>query len=198
MSAVVLLDFWGVIGVVQSPESVAGMAQRIGAPESDFSDAYWHHREAHDAGGSAADFWAEVADDLGIDLDDTAVPDLVELDVRSWCGVHSDMLDLVRELGEAGRRLALLSNAPRELKDHASAVLSGLVPDLLFSCDLGVAKPEPEIFAIAVSELNVAAGDVIFIDDNLGNVRAAQACGLRALQHVSVTDTRVKLNELLG
>jgi putative hydrolase of the HAD superfamily len=194
--ALVLLDFWGVIGVVQSAESVAGMAQRIGAPVADFSAAYWQYREAHDAGGSAADFWTEVADELGVDRDETAVADLIELDVASWLGVHQDMLQLLREWHESGRRMALLSNAPRELKGHASQVLSGLVPQLVFSCDLGVAKPEPQAFEMALDQLGVTAGEVVFIDDNPGNVRAAQACGIAAVQHVSVESTRAALRSL--
>lgn len=196
MTRLVLLDFWGVIGVVQSAQAVAGMAQRMGAPVSDFSKAYWQYREAHDAGGRAADFWGEVADEVGVDLDESAVADLIDLDVESWMGVHQDMLEFVRELHDDGRRMALLSNAPRELKGHASDVLAGLVPQLVFSCDLGVAKPEPEAFEMALDQLGVTAPEVVFIDDNPGNVRAAQACGIAAIQHVSVESTRAALHEM--
>lgn len=195
---VVLFDFWGVIGVVQSPQSVAGMASRLGVSVPAFSHAYWEFREAHDAGGSASVFWGQVADELSVDLDEVLLADLVRLDVASWSGVDKEMLEVLADLSRAGCRMALLSNAPRDLVDHASRVLAGLVPQLLFSCELGVAKPQPQAFGVALERLGVPAEQVVFVDDNAMNVRAAQACGMRAFQHVSVADTRSRLRALLG
>jgi putative hydrolase of the HAD superfamily len=195
---VVLLDFWGVIGVVQTPQSVAGMAARIGAPVTDFSEAYWRFREEHDAGGSASAFWAQVAADLEVDLDESTVADLIELDVQSWSGVHPDMLDLIRDLRDAGCRLALLSNAPADLVQHASEVLAGLVPESLFSSQLGIAKPDPQAYLLAARSLGVGTGEIVFIDDNEANVHAARGVGMRAIQHESVPQTRAMLADLLG
>ncbi len=198
MSPIILLDFWGVVGVVQTPADVVGMADRIGAPADDFAAAYWSHRPFFDAGGSRTDYWRRVAADLDVSLDRDTIADLGALDVRSWSGVHPEMLALIAELGQQGQRLALLSNAPSDLVGHASAVLNGLVPELLFSSDLGHAKPDPRIFELTLERLNAAGDEVVFVDDNPDNVAAARAAGMRAILHTSVSETRDTLLAMLA
>lgn len=190
----ILLDFWGVIGVVQTHEDLAAMARRLDVPVGPFATSYWGHRAFYDAGGDRHEYWSLVAGDVGSTVDDEAVADLGALDVASWWRVHPQMLGLIEELRDDGRRLALLSNAPLDLVDHASAVLEGLVPELLFSSHLGLVKPSPEIFAEALRRLRVPAGDVVFVDDNVDNVRAARDAGMLGVHHTSVRLTRDMLS----
>lgn len=196
--SVILLDFWGVIGIVQSPADVAEMATVLGSDLQDFSDAYWAHRGFFDAGGDRTAYWTAVAGDLGLTLDAQQIASLSTIDDRSWSGVHEDMLALVAQLRDRGHRLALLSNAPVDLVNHARSVLDGLVSELLFSSQLGLAKPDPRIFEVALQRLGVVAGEVVFVDDNADNVAAAREAGMRVIRHTSVEQTRSDLAELLG
>lgn len=198
MQPVVLLDFWGVIGVVQSDADLAEMANLIGAGADEFTAAYWRHRAPYDAGGRAADYWNDVAADVGVSVSPSVLSELIELDTRSWSGVHADMITFIEELAASGARLALLSNAPSDLVPHASQVLDGLVLQLLFSSELGYAKPAPEIYAEALAALDVSAAEVVFIDDNPENVAAARECGMQAIHHTSVESTRHQLRLLTG
>ena len=50
----------------------------------------------------------------------------------------------------------------------------------LASYQLGVCKPAPEAFAIAVGRLGVAPERILFLDDNAPNVDAARAFGMQA------------------
>ena len=186
----ILLDFWGVIGVVQTRDDLAAMAGRLGVDQQPFTEAYWQHRYFYDAGGDRREYWSLVAGEVGRTVDDDAVADLGQLDVASWSRVHPEMLDLIADLRQDGRRLALLSNAPLDLVDHASRVLEGLVPELLFSSHLGLAKPDPAIFAEALRRLQVPAAEVVFVDDNVDNVRAARDVGMVGVHHISVALTR--------
>lgn len=57
-----------------------------------------------------------------------------------------------------------------------------LVPNLKYktvvkSCDLGVMKPEPEMFDIATQAARVEPSQILFIDDSKVNVKAAQKFG---------------------
>ena len=186
----ILLDFWGVIGVVQTRDDLAAMAGRLGVDERPFTAAYWQHRPFYDAGGGRREYWSLVAGEVGQTVDDGEVAGLGQLDVASWSRVHPEMLDLIADLRQDGRRLALLSNAPLDLVDHASRVLEGLVPELLFSSHLGLAKPDPAIFAEALRRLQVPAAEVVFVDDNVDNVRAARDVGMVGVHHISVALTR--------
>lgn len=77
---------------------------------------------------------------------------------------------------------AVLSNTSAihwENQKDAEAV-RGLCDRSYLSYELGLAKPEREIFDHAVSDLGLSAGQVLFIDDNQINVDGAHAAGLQA------------------
>ncbi len=80
--------------------------------------------------------------------------------------------------------LAALSNinelhAPRMLDEFE---LDKYFDQLLFSHELGVAKPDPQIFHKAVELLNVEPHEIVFFDDVETNVQVAMAQGLNAHQ----------------
>jgi HAD superfamily hydrolase (TIGR01509 family) len=78
-------------------------------------------------------------------------------------------------------RLVLLSNVDR----YYWAVVRAAHPELdrfgalLLSCDLGVAKPEPESFLRACQIANTAPARCFFVDDTEVNVDAARRLGFR-------------------
>ena len=51
---------------------------------------------------------------------------------------------------------------------------------LTWSCDLGVVKPDPEIYLHTVKKLGVAPGKALFIDNLEKNTVGAEAAGLMA------------------
>jgi putative hydrolase of the HAD superfamily len=60
--------------------------------------------------------------------------------------------------------------------------------DILYSAELGVAKPEPEYFRIA--DERIGGHPVVFIDDALTNVEAARAHGWTAIHYPAETNWR--------
>ena len=191
---IVLLDFWGVIGRHQPREQVEHMAALIGVPFDAFMDAYWAEREPYDCGCSADAFWAAVSTRLGVPIPAAMVAELVERDTGSWRSLDDDMVALMADLAVTGRRMALLSNAPHELagfvRDSAAAPY---ISDFVFSCEIGVAKPQADAFLEALRVLDASAADVVFVDDRLVNVEAARAVGMAGIHHIHVADTRRSL-----
>lgn len=174
-----LCDFGEVLSLPQEAEVVSELAAVCGQPLGEFEHAYYRHRLDYDAGRvSAAGFWSEVC---GRELAPGGVAQLVELDARSWLNPNAESLRAVERAGERGLRLAILSNMPLEL----ARIVEGLdwikgFEQMIFSCDLGMAKPEPEIYAKTLELLDAPSGEVHFIDDRAANVQAALAAGLRA------------------
>lgn len=93
------------------------------------------------------------------------------------------MFGAVAAIKASGRRNSVVSNNIAEM----SAKWQGLLPDGLFddvidSSAVGVRKPDPAIFALALDRLGgVDPSRAIFLDDHVGNVEAASACGLHAM-----------------
>ena len=60
--------------------------------------------------------------------------------------------------------------------------LDSLVDALVVSEELGISKPDPRIFQVALGRLGTAAGDAVMIGDSwAADVVGARACGIRAI-----------------
>jgi len=92
-------------------------------------------------------------------------------------------------------RLALLSNI-NEL--HYAAVLPhcgelfGEFERCFFSYQLGLRKPEPEIFSLVLREMDFCPADTLFIDDSPEHIASAQRLGLQTY-HVHGAQTFERL-----
>ena len=56
----------------------------------------------------------------------------------------------------------------------------GLFDSTVFSCSVGMKKPDPAIYALACEELGVDAADCVYIGDGFSNeLSGARSCGMR-------------------
>ena len=106
------------------------------------------------------------------------------------------MSGLVRRVNERGIRTALLSNSwgntyPRDTWD-------GMFDDIVISGEVGLRKPEPEIFQLAAQRLGLEPADCVFVDDLQLNVDGARAVGMTAILHTEYDETRRALETLFG
>jgi putative hydrolase of the HAD superfamily len=69
---------------------------------------------------------------------------------------------------------------------------------IVISGEVGMRKPEPEIFAHVLELLGVSAAETVFVDDLVHNVRAAQDIGLVGVHHTSYETTAGELETLFG
>lgn len=109
--------------------------------------------------------------------------------------VDVDMLAVVR----AARRrtkVALLSNGTTRLRRDLHVLdLHDELDEIFNTAEIGVAKPDPEVFRIVCGDLDVAPVDTLFIDDLAANVEGARVAGLRAHRHTDLSSTRAFLVE---
>ena len=81
-------------------------------------------------------------------------------------------------------RLALVSNGPGDLQriKLAAADLSGLFDRVIISGEVGVAKPRPRIFMLALESLGCAPHWALMIGDDWRNdVEGATAAGVKTI-----------------
>lgn len=106
------------------------------------------------------------------------------------------MAALVRRANERGIRTALLSNSwgntyPRDTWD-------GMFDDIVISGEVGLRKPEPEIFRLAAGRIGLEPAECVFVDDLQLNIDGARAVGMTALLHTEYDETRRALEDLFG
>jgi putative hydrolase of the HAD superfamily len=196
----VLFDFGGVICTPQPAQDVAALATVAGVSVAEFSGAYWPLRQAYDSAAlTAMTYWQGIADRLGTRFSDAQVDELGRLDVASWSHLCEGTIELIRELEAAGKRLALLSNAPVDVaRAVAGLPVARHFEHLLFSCDFKAAKPDPDCFSQALGRLGAPAKEVIFVDDREENVAAAARLGMRAIQFTGPEQVRAGIFGVRG
>jgi FMN phosphatase YigB (HAD superfamily) len=116
-----------------------------------------------------------------------------------WCdffdGIVPGMEDLLDRIRER-YRIAYLSNSNEihaELIPTQFAAIFHKDEPFVFSHRLKVAKPDPDIFRLALESIGSTPQSTVFIDDLLENVLAARAIGMQAFQFI---DARSLSNEL--
>jgi len=144
--------------------------------------------------GRHADFEAVTADALDFALESLglAEPGLRArlLALYDHLGPYPDARETLERLRASGFKTAILSNgSPRMLRAAAeSARLAHLLDALLSIEDVGVYKPHPSVYQLAVDRLGVRAKEVLFVTANGWDAHGAKAFGFhvawcnRALQ----------------
>lgn len=159
------------------------------------SAAHWVQQIFQSYGGDWGDF----------DRGTVSVPDLVrriarrtglaESEVQAVVdGVPGELqplpetVQLLRRLHAAGHALTYLSNMPAPYADHLEAThdFIGWFRDGVFSARVQAIKPEPAIFELAARRFGVPPATLLFFDDHLPNVQAAQAAGWQAVHFTGI------------
>lgn len=101
---------------------------------------------------------------------------------RESQGPIAETVELIRAL-RPSYHLSVLSNADATLRARLGKILEidALFDDVVVSAEVGLAKPEPEIYALACARLGLPADACVFVDDHAPNVRAAEQAGLRGI-----------------
>lgn len=68
----------------------------------------------------------------------------------------------------------------------------------IFSCEVGLLKPDARIYQLILERLEVPAQAAVFLDDFPENVAGAQAVGMHAVQFLNPEQAKADLSILLG
>jgi epoxide hydrolase-like predicted phosphatase len=102
--------------------------------------------------------------------------------IMDWV-LNEPVVALVRDLKAAGLKLGVLTNNVAEFKDSWRPMLpfDELFDDVVDSHEVGMRKPNPAIYQLALARLGCEAGRTAFLDDVASNVAAADALGMRGV-----------------
>ncbi|HKP64647.1 MAG TPA: HAD family phosphatase [Polyangiales bacterium] len=108
------------------------------------------------------------------------------------------MLAAIRTIRSAGLKVAALTNNwASDDQFHKMDVLRGEFDVFIESAKVGLRKPDPRIYHLACSALDVPPNDVVFLDDIGGNLKAARAMGMTTIKVVDFRDALRELGELI-
>ncbi|MBV9612581.1 MAG: HAD family phosphatase [Acidobacteriaceae bacterium] len=192
----IIFDYGGVLVRHQTDEDQARMAELAGIPKDVFTELYWSQRLDYDKDlVSCREYWARIACTAKRSFGEETIDQLVELDTTSWMQFDEVMWEWIDQLRAAGKRLAMLSNMPRELGEALKSRTQRLssFDQVTLSYELRSAKPEPAIYEHCLEGLGTPAEQTLFLDDRIANVQGAELFGMQAVQFTSRDDTLLLL-----
>jgi putative hydrolase of the HAD superfamily len=132
----------------------------------------------------------QLLGDFDVEIDDDELTRFLEAEHAAWeparrLAAHTPAL--LESLRDRGLKLGLVSNAfdPGWLlrRDLEQMGLAERLDYAVFSSEVGKRKPHPAIFERALSELDVAPADAVFVGDRLyEDVRGAGELGMTTVQ----------------
>jgi epoxide hydrolase-like predicted phosphatase len=118
---------------------------------------------------------------------------------RMFGGIREDerMTGAVRQARAAGIRTGLVSNSMGAGR-YDRSTFPELFDGVVISGDVGLHKPQPEIFLLGAERTGVAPEECVFVDDLRENCEGAEAVGMTAVLHRGADTTLPELERLLG
>lgn len=103
-------------------------------------------------------------------------------------------------LQQRGFKVGVISNTNQGHTGYLRTLLPELTrfDDVVFSNEVGLRKPSPEIYLHSLQRLAVPAQQAVFVDDILDNVEGARAVGIWGIHHVDWPQTGEQLEHLLA
>jgi HAD superfamily hydrolase (TIGR01509 family) len=82
------------------------------------------------------------------------------------------------------RKTGILSNSgPGAREAERCWGFEAITDDIVYSHEVGLRKPDPQIYALAAERLGVQVDEIVFLDDVPGHVEAAREAGWHAVVH---------------
>jgi putative hydrolase of the HAD superfamily len=111
------------------------------------------------------------------------------------------MLPWVKELKKQhpGFRIIAINNEGKELNDYRIKKfgLHDCFDAFISSCHVGMRKPDPGIFHLAMSIAQVLPHECVYFDDRLMLAEAAQKTGIRSFHHEDFEITKKNLEKII-
>jgi putative hydrolase of the HAD superfamily len=133
--------------------------------------------------------------DAGMPPNQEMVEELNRWDVRLWTTENPAMLAWQLAIKQRGLLTAILSNMGDDVLASVERKFDWIhrFDVLVWSCQLGVVKPDPAIYRHMLNELAVQPEETLFIDDRLPNIEAARALGMQAIEFSTIERLRADL-----
>jgi epoxide hydrolase-like predicted phosphatase len=194
----VFIDFGGVIMRTEDKGPRTRQAERLGMTYRDLEKIFFESESSQRAStGEIPEeaHWQAVAEALGVTR-----PEADRITAEFFSGDQADaaLLGFLRSL-RPGRKIGLISNAWSGLRAFiTSQKFEDVFDEMIISAEVGVMKPDPRIYRLALEKLDALPEESVFLDDVLVNVEAARALGMNAIQFTQPEKALEELKQLLN
>jgi putative hydrolase of the HAD superfamily len=139
-------------------------------------------------------FWERICLQLGVQT-----PEIKSLWGDAFKSVYSEKKEvffMAYSLRENGYRIGLLSNTEVPPMNFFSERAYKVFDVTIFSCEVGITKPERGIYEITLNRLGVQPNEAIFIDDKEENIKGGEEIGINTILFKSPEELKKELVNL--
>jgi putative hydrolase of the HAD superfamily len=192
----VVFDYGMVLSGPPHLQSHEELKRITGLSHDEFEWYYWADRHDYDRGElSGVTFWQKLVKDANLNLSEDEITQLNHHDARMWTTANPEMLAWHQALKAHGVKTAILSNMGDSVLESIESSFPWIedFDVLVWSYQLRMAKPEPEIYQYVLEKLGTAPEETLFLDDRLVNIEAARKLGIIGLEFSTVDQLRQDL-----
>jgi putative hydrolase of the HAD superfamily len=184
-----LVDVYDTILDSKLLDRTAMIADLAGIPRADWTRAWLSLSRERDTGALTMEgAFTRALTACGREPDPVLAEKLAAADaelVVTRTSVYDDTVPFFQAARAQAIAVVLVSNCGYSTRPMLAAKgLLDLADAAVLSCEVGTAKPDPEIYQIALRSLGVPAADAVFLDDQPGYCEGALAVGIRPIQVV--------------
>ena len=157
------------------------LASLTGLSQDEIGSAYERTRAARNRGEfeSPAGDMVAILDAAGLDASLADHVLKAEAAFGDRIALFDDVLPTLAEMRERGHRTVIVSNCSWGTRVSVERLgLDRACDAVVLSCEVGVHKPEPRIYRIALDALDVAPDEAVFVDDQTAYCDGARALGI--------------------
>ena len=189
----VLFDIGGVLSQYSDLKTYLKWEERLGLPPKGLFHILYEGPVSKKAtlGEATTD---EVWEEVGRQCD--LLPDELEtMKEEIWSGYewNTELMEFILSL-KPKYKTGVISNAWSGTREGMKDTINNdIFDEIVLSAEEGIQKPDPEIYHRALTQLGIAPGEAIFVDDRERNVEGAREVGMHA---VVFTDNAQAIKEI--
>ena len=176
----VFFDWSGVIADDSGDEFIEHLFRKVGATDGQTREIIkTYFVDFLSDRLSEIEFWDKLKIKYNLNI-----TELTSKEFNKWRGliVNRNIIEFANELKVNGLQVAVLTNIIKPVYNIIQlAGYYDLFDDVIASCEVGLVKPQKEIYTLALQRLGTTAQQSIFIDDNQFNVKTANEMGLKTI-----------------
>lgn len=192
----IFLDWGGVIGSDPGDDFLGDLLLKIGATETQKDEILDTYKIDFMRGDiSEGEYWQALRERYGLTIHDS-----ISEEFQKWQGlnVNQKVLKLVHQAQAKKIKVAILSNVIEPTYNAIKqAGYYDLFDDVIASCKVGYAKPEKEIYILALQRLGVSSKESVFVDDKQKCITPAIELGFKTILAENENQMIKDLSELI-
>jgi len=194
----VYFDFGGVLVRTEDKEPRTRLAERLGLSYREIEGVVFTSESSRLASiGKIPEeaHWQACAQALGVSRQEM---DAIGQEFFAGDAIDTGLLDTIRSL-RPQYKVGLISNAWSGLRAYITRNgFADIFDHMVISAEVGMMKPEPQIYYHALEQFGVTPQESVFLDDFQENITGAQAIGINAIHFTDPQQALQQLKSMLN